>query len=983
MIIAENNALTYGVFHSVARTTYQNMRPDPVPPPPICPCPVFPSIETCLGALQDAYTAVLPTGSAADTIHHNEWVERSDLSTFTSSVKFTTQRLDRGTSHDIYYRIPGISRLITGQPIARWQTTRQLLLACSSRNNNVTINSISGDTVEAGFENVTRMLDCLAVPNWRDHIRGYMMDPISVENGLTERYLNDLAPHKTHFLTLPTWRGYPTDLFVTPEQLSTFEIMIKKDPKNVCVDSDFNSYQALQTILFHSATVNLFYGSIFKEVVNRLQSVLSPKVFLSMQKSPKDIERHLDTWIPPDSVWHKFECDFKQFDKSALLDAVNTMLAFYRYFGVEDALIGAWSKVFGVTVARNMYLLFVIMIVMQQKTGSTATALGNFIINSCSICRCFPILEATMLFALFQGDDSLIGTAKSFLIDDGLRNLALSFNLQAKIIFGGGLYFCSSFLVHDGNRWRMVPDPVKRIERLGKPLNELSRQQLPNIWRSLADNCVHYLDAACHPALCAQLKERYDTNVDFSAALYAFGSVMQNYDLFTQLWYPSPDHTLTFPDPDPSLVLPSPASFLKTLIFLEKLNTLTNRPENAVALSVRTYALMSNTWTHLLERTRTFLPSLALPLCQLLDALDRWSVLHPDLSPLVHLPLTILTCFFRTLLGTAVLDDFPAPLQMLLANLNGILLIGFLSLIMPLALRYTVWTFSFKWSIGRLMDSELVQASAPCLCFSVPLFLSYLAHLLVIPNYHVYLIMAPFCEEIARRFVPYFTPFIIALEFAEAYRSQGATAFIYRIAPTCVHAGLSTLPLPSAILCHSIYNFSCLVYHQFLNVWLCQLFPTQFQAPVTVVLPTASGLPVRAWDTILLTAFPLFAAFQCYRRNAPPAQILRDVVASPIIEELICHRWWWVRPLIVLVESYSSFEPTWSWFRNAVQPALCHVVCSLLSVRQAVQFHSAYNAYATSRTVVTRAFTPINPTPQLIFKPHPHVASPTVYSPSY
>ena len=75
-------------------------------------------------------------------------------------------------------------------------------------------------------------------------------------------------------------------------------MMIKPEPENKLEESAVEEYLPVQNIMFHSAKINALFGPIFKELfLERFTNILRPNILCMLKKNPKDMERHINTYM--------------------------------------------------------------------------------------------------------------------------------------------------------------------------------------------------------------------------------------------------------------------------------------------------------------------------------------------------------------------------------------------------------------------------------------------------------------------------------------------------------------------------------------------------------------------------------------------------------------------------------------------------------------------------------------------------------------
>nr|QWC36510.1 coat protein [Bemisia tabaci bromo-like virus 2] len=139
------------------------------------------------------------------------------------------------------------------------------------------------------------------------------------------------------------------------------------------------------------------------------------------------------------------------------------------------------------------------------------------------------------------------GTAKKLNATSLIRDLGYVFNLEAKLILQDHAYFCSSFLVRTPLRYVCVPDPVKRLERLGRPV-PISDSTLRERFTSLADLCKPLNDYSVFAPLSESVARRYNLNFDLEFLFLALHRVSTHYKDFKTLFVANSDNALSTAD---------------------------------------------------------------------------------------------------------------------------------------------------------------------------------------------------------------------------------------------------------------------------------------------------------------------------------------------------------------------------------------------------------------------------------------------------
>jgi hypothetical protein len=230
-----------------------------------------------------------------------------------------------------------------------------------------------------------------------------------------------------------------------------------------------------------------------------------------MRKSLRDLEDHFNTFVGQQD-FNGFENDFSKFDKSQFDETYNIEEELFRVLGLNKFLAWMWAQGYTEKEVRVVEHALKFFLYYQRCTGTVTTGLGNLIVNI--ICLVFSMmLKRDSYRALYGvGDDSFAALHPHFTYDpeEITYSLATYFNLESKVITGMGNYFCSAFFVFNGQRWLILPDPIKKTERLSLPLNSVSaKDTYLDRWMSLIDLCKHYNDAVAADQLNYQCMIRY------------------------------------------------------------------------------------------------------------------------------------------------------------------------------------------------------------------------------------------------------------------------------------------------------------------------------------------------------------------------------------------------------------------------------------------------------------------------------------------
>jgi len=482
-------------------------------------------------ALQRDYESAMDVPVSFNEKYHNYLISRGDIefNIPDSTVKHFRARPKIFGNE----QLNTFSRLRTLQPWPRPTTDRQLMLAIEKRNCNVLRYAAPVDPYAQAEEIADYFFDTYCVQDWRKASEGFCNSQVAVDHEAIDDYLITCEPSKLRVLQEVRLKGStPGSFRLDPWELDHYNLIFKREPKNRLQRDGIGEYQILQTVIHHEAKVNIIC-SFFRQLYDRLQTLLKPNVFVQLKKSIDDLEQHLNEHVPPGAL--PFENDFEKFDKSQLLETFAVELAIYRRLGLNIDLLILW--VYGQTLktAANFLLGIRVALLFQRTSGTVVTAFGNVIVNMAATAWAYKLKEILFFAVYFVGDDSLVFPFTMPDIFTVQQDLQLFFNLLGKVIVGLGNYFCSCFFVHDGNRWLVYPDPVKRIERLSYPLNLNNISEIHDRWLSFRDMCRNYYNAAGNVELQRQVRIRYPGSTVVNA-MRAIVSLMDDFDAFQGLY---------------------------------------------------------------------------------------------------------------------------------------------------------------------------------------------------------------------------------------------------------------------------------------------------------------------------------------------------------------------------------------------------------------------------------------------------------------
>lgn len=420
------------------------------------------------------------------------------------------------------------AKLHTGHPPTRPRTQRQGLLVLQKRNCDVPDHCIALPPHQLD-DNFRNFAAAYFEPRGWETLAEHRNDILSIDRVYIEEWVAIQEPHKI--------RRLGTDIPEIQERdWSRYTMMIKPEPKNVLEPDAPFKYAALQNIVHNTPVITAFWSSLFRELYRRVRSVLKPSIQVMIRKSVQEMSEFFTDVLMINKVYQKLEVDFSKYDKSQQAFCLETECHLMLQFGVDPELVALWRYYHEQTVATDFITGLRKRFTYQRKTGDSLTCLGNTLIAMMALANAFDL--SALVAASFVGDDSILFFEHLPDVASGEHELRLMFNLDAKIITLGPSYFCSSFIVSNGERYAMIPDPIKRLERLGKHICRADEEtDIKSRWQSFKDLMYELADYSMHEPLIKAVEGRYPTAVDIGGLLLALNSLREDENAFANLFY--------------------------------------------------------------------------------------------------------------------------------------------------------------------------------------------------------------------------------------------------------------------------------------------------------------------------------------------------------------------------------------------------------------------------------------------------------------
>lgn len=322
----------------------------------------------------------------------------------------------------------------------------------------------------------------------------------------------------------------PTDL---NSNLNRFKLMVKSDVKFKMDSEALTDIPAGQNIVFHERDVCAHFSTCFRELVKRLRSVVFPNIILFNGLSFEELANQLDAALGdlPIETFHCDEVDISKYDKSQSTFTKAIELEIYRRLGLSEEVLLKWaaSEFYGRAVTSKKS--FSAELYSQRRTGAANTWIGNTLINMVLLSQSTDVRNFDAV--AFAGDDSLILKKTSPNIQFDTYDLKYEFDV--KYFEAAAPYFCGKFLVSDGVKTRVVPDPLKIFVKMGKE-RPTSDKMLHEQWRSFFDITEAYSSETCINSLCKVFPNKWYSSPHAYEAFCTINALRSNPEQFKRLW---------------------------------------------------------------------------------------------------------------------------------------------------------------------------------------------------------------------------------------------------------------------------------------------------------------------------------------------------------------------------------------------------------------------------------------------------------------
>lgn len=488
-----------------------------------------------VACLQYFYDSVFPgIRTTEDNMGLDYQLEHNPLHVTLPGLKIDASKTSRGVKPYRFGNIQMLCKVQTAQPTNRPITQKQTVIAIQKRNADAPKNIGPRQLCEFEDRIWPRFKKAYCVHDVEDKIANFKANPVRPDKQLIAEVVAEMKETKISTLENPRYRNrYPNDNAVSLYDLIEYEVMIKRDPKNVLEDT--KAYQALQVIAASSAKVNALFGGVFRELYRRFRTILRPNVYCHLKKNLNQMEQALNDFLDPLIKYFILEIDQSKYDKSQQEFVFEVERKFWCKFGLDENWANLWFTGHSNTKLVSIVLGIFFPVWFQRKSGDVTTCFGNTIINMAAIADTIDLDLAVLL--MFVGDDSIIYMTEEIDTKSIANSILIGWNFTIKLIRHKGAYFCSTFQVYDGNRYRVLPDPLKRTERISKPIEKSQMAFVYENFISFADLVKCYNNSAAVEALCTHFALRYGNSIGLVDACASLYHISKSFDRYSDLYY--------------------------------------------------------------------------------------------------------------------------------------------------------------------------------------------------------------------------------------------------------------------------------------------------------------------------------------------------------------------------------------------------------------------------------------------------------------
>nr|DAZ87933.1 TPA_asm: hypothetical protein [Polynigra virus 2] len=483
-----------------------------------------------LNVLQTAYNNCMPTvgNFLCNAIYDKLSMERNDIEADVEDTSIIGSKVFKAARAKIIYFEP---KLRTGRGVRRDNSSKETIIGLTKRNFNINFMQKSVNLPQLLEVGWNRLCSSFFRRGADTMVRNYQQNPIVSRTAAAREWVGLLENRKLRLLNSDENVGK----LLETQPLSLYSMAIKTVTKDTCSNKLQTEYDKVQTIMSHAPAVTSIYSPVFKDLTKRFLSLLRPEVILNVGYDENDLSRvidHCSTHGYP--CTRNLELDFASFDKSQQRVCHEIKMFVYEKLGMDQRLLYLWDQCHEYTFNISYAAGIACSLAFQTKSGDASTTIGNTIINMFT--TAYVIQPHGFAYALFLGDDNYISIADCAVTEAHCRMFSEVFNIEAKLVVQDHGYFCGRFIVTTPRGTRIMPDPVKRIEKLST-YGIRSHEHLEDNFESFRDLCSSYNDIYFNEELATLVNKRYATkfvSADVMNVLFSYSRSKTRYlSLFT------------------------------------------------------------------------------------------------------------------------------------------------------------------------------------------------------------------------------------------------------------------------------------------------------------------------------------------------------------------------------------------------------------------------------------------------------------------
>lgn len=280
-----------------------------------------------------------------------------------------------------------------------------------------------------------------------------------------------------------------------------------------------------------------------KIIMQRFKASLKDKWCIADGATNEELDGHVNYLLPVQCRVIALELDVAKFDKSQDEVSLDIFVLILKRFGMPEVVANLYRNEHIKTRIDFREYGLLLHTKLQRKSGEPFTLLGNTAVNMFAVAYTYDLFNAYGGF--FIGDDSLVFQTSLAVLVNETERIGKLFNFDAKIdTTPGASSFASKLLVFANGNYRLVPDPIKAITRLGR--HDLHcKEHVELLYVSYLDNMKAYKDREVRQNLTLNAYARYSkkinvTHLGISLIIEFLASLLYNKNKFLSI-FSAPD----------------------------------------------------------------------------------------------------------------------------------------------------------------------------------------------------------------------------------------------------------------------------------------------------------------------------------------------------------------------------------------------------------------------------------------------------------